>query len=106
MPAKEFFCEKGPQGIENKKGCHRFLLSATAIKENFLFAPLTKTIFATKGYRQANNSSCCCQNNCSEQISRADIDYEDCDNTTKGTMDCVAGKSLIGHGLFFFHFYR
>jgi hypothetical protein len=105
MPEEEFFVERA-EGNRNKKGCHRFLLSATAIKERFLFAPLSKTILATKGDRQANKSSYCCQIASAEQVSRADIGYENCDDTAKGTIDCVAGKLLISHGLFFFHFYR
>lgn len=36
--------------LENEKGCHRFyFFSVTAIKEGFLFAPLSKAIVACEG---------------------------------------------------------
>lgn len=52
--------------------------------------------------RQTNNCSNCRQHRRSQQVSRINIDRNNCDDPAKGTIGRVAIKLLVSHTLLFF----
>ena len=90
---------------ETKKGCRNFVAAALRFLNDLFFAPLPDAIFTGEGYSKAYESPDCGQDHGPDDLPRADIDQDDRDDTSAGTIFRVACKYMVSQSLLFFHFY-